>query len=79
MIPEAIKKFVKEHGKKVALNDFEKSKLARKYNPKTKLYDETIEEILYDLTRQVSDLQEIVKAQAGWTNELETRLRKLEK
>lgn len=34
---------------------------------------------LYDLARQVADLQGIIKAQAGWINELETRLRKLEK
>lgn len=34
---------------------------------------------LCDLARQVGDLQEIVKAQAGWINELETRLRKLGK
>lgn len=35
--------------------------------------------LLYDLTSQVGVLQGIVKAQAGWINELETRLRKLEK
>lgn len=46
MIPETIKKLVKEHGEKVAPNDFEKTKLARRYNPKTKLYDETIEKIM---------------------------------
>ena len=46
MIPETIKKLVKEHGEKVAPNDFEKTKLARKYNPKTKLHDETIEKIV---------------------------------
>jgi hypothetical protein len=46
MIHEAVKKLVKEHGEKVAHNDFEKTKLARKYNPKTKLYDETIERIM---------------------------------
>lgn len=35
--------------------------------------------LLYDLTSQVGVLQGIIKAQAGWMNELEIRLRKLEK
>ena len=38
-----------------------------------------INAVLYDLTSQVGVLQGIIKAQAGWINELETRLRKLEK
>lgn len=51
-----------------------------------KVEKKTIEEqimninvLLYDLTSQVGVLQGIIKAQAGWINELETRLRKLEK
>lgn len=79
MKQEEIKKLVKEHGEKVAPNDFEKTKLARKYNTETRFYDETIGELLYDLTSQVGVLQGIIKAQAGWINELEIRLRKLEK
>lgn len=33
---------------------------------------------LCDLARQVDDLQEIVKTHAGWIDNLETRLRKVE-
>lgn len=38
-----------------------------------------INALLYDLTSQIGVLQGIIKAQAGWMNELEIRLRKLEK
>lgn len=51
-----------------------------------KIEKKTVEEqltninvLLYDLTCQVGALQGIIKAQAGQINELETRLRKLEK
>lgn len=33
---------------------------------------------LCDLARQVADLQEIVKAHAGWIDNIETHLRKVE-
>lgn len=52
----------------------------------TKVEKKTVEEqitninvLLHDLTSQIGALQGIVKAQAGWINEIETRLRKLEK
>lgn len=48
MKQEEIKKLVKEHGEKVAPNDFEKTKLARKYNTETRFYDETIEAKILD-------------------------------
>lgn len=38
-----------------------------------------INALLYDLTSQIGVLQGVIKAQAGWINEIETRLRKLEK
>lgn len=48
MIPEAVKKLIKKHGKEVAhdgCDNYEKTKLARQYNPETKAQDEMIEEM----------------------------------
>lgn len=33
----------------------------------------------YELERRIAELQETTKAQAGWINELETRVRKAER
>jgi len=46
MTPERIKKIIKKNCKPVAPNDYQKTELARKYNPETKEHDEMIDEYL---------------------------------
>ena len=58
MIPDFIKQFMGEHIESIAPNDFEKTKLARKYNQDTKLYEEfmEIEESDFEKCRKIDKI-----------------------
>ena len=70
MIPDFIKQFMGEHIERIAPNDFEKTKLAHKYNQDMKPYEELMEIVEGDLEKW----REIDEIRRGYIDRMEKLL-----